>query len=68
MALKIYKYYVKYVKRLTFAVSSSNIVKLLKTEKSSENAGKMLEVSVSKKVNKIKLKNNLVISCSSKKR
>ena len=68
MALKIYKYYVKYVKRLTFSVSSSNIVKLLKTEKSSENAGKTLEVSVSKKVNKIKLKNNLVISCSSKKR
>ena len=35
MALKIFKYYVKYVKSLTFAVSSSNIVKLLETEKSS---------------------------------
>ena len=60
LALKIY---VTYVKSLTFAVSSSNIVKFLETEKSSKNASK---ISLSKKVNKIK--NNLAISCSCEKR
>lgn len=65
MALKIY---VTYAKSLTFAVSSSNIVKFLERRKAVKVLEKMLEISVSKKVNKIKLKNNLAISCSSKKR